>query len=124
MRPRRFRRGKLAPCNALAPRSRRASMRPRRFRRGKPARDGKGIRLSAAASMRPRRFRRGKLAQRGVRLRKRDGFNEAPAIPPGKTGWCEQARPCACRRFNEAPAIPPGKTRFVNGRITFFHPLQ
>ena len=37
-------------------------------------------------------------------------FNEAPAIPPGKTavGLLGPGRPG--RRFNEAPAIPPGKT--------------
>ena len=51
----------------------------------------------------------GKPRERQVRARRRVcGFNEAPAIPPGKPfGPCSHLGICGC--FNEAPAIPPGK---------------
>ena len=45
--------------------------------------------------MRPRRFRRGKRRRRMRVLRVGMGFNEAPAIPPGKTS------PMAARRVAE-----------------------
>ena len=63
--------------------------------------------------MRPRRFRRGKPSPPGSGGDRGPGFNEAPAIPPGKTRRCIASSGRAPRGFNEAPAIPPGKTRWV-----------
>ena len=37
-------------------------------------------------------------------------FNEAPAIPPGKTLGPPPPLCSGVASFNEAPAIPPGKT--------------
>ena len=87
-----------------------ASMRPRRFRRGKRCRAPRSRRRPRLASMRPRRFRRGKRRLRPAGAAPPPGFNEAPAIPPGKTGDGGDAAGGDRSRFNEAPAIPPGKT--------------
>ena len=62
-------------------------MRPRRFRRGKRYGRPRHAARREAASMRPRRFRRGKRGRPAPPPPRRSvGFNEAPAIPPGKTG--------------------------------------
>ena len=60
-------------------------MRPRRFCRGKHV-VAEGIAVPVpVASMRPRRFCRGKLRDRTSRpIAASRGFNEAPAILPGK----------------------------------------
>ena len=66
--------------------------------------------------MRPRRFCRGKqYRSRPSRITRHVGFNEAPAILPGKAGGHVQARRAPIR-FNEAPAILPGKAR-AGGRM-------
>ena len=83
--------------------------------------------------MRPRRFRRGETRASSPPVDVRSGFNEAPAIPPGRARgrgveWypsiTASMRPRRFRRgelarlpgrfavhlsFNEAPAIPPGR---------------
>ena len=83
MRPRRFRRGNPEGNHTLN-RISAASMRPRRFRRGNGVvRLPRSARLSGA-SMRPRRFRRGNILIECSRCTLSGGFNEAPAISPGK----------------------------------------
>ena len=86
-------------------------MRPRRFRRGKP------WRLSDVKEWMDTRFNEAPAIPPGkTRHRRWDesphdaGFNEAPAIPPGKTSRTGDIPPKRRLRFNEAPAIPPGKT--------------
>ena len=110
MRPRRFCRGERAiRCRRDGDRKH-ASMRPRRFCRGE--RDRVAVQpIAIAASMRPRRFCRGEPRPGRRRRRGRSGFNEAPAILPGR-GRCKST-PRSGRRssFNEAPAILPGRGR-------------
>ena len=84
-----------------------ASMRPRRCRRGKV---GLGIfhpDAAKRASMRPRRCRRGKARASAPAAWSAPGFNEAPALPPGKGvrigqrqdgGLPASMRPRRCRR--------------------------
>ena len=100
-----------ARCPANNRRGASASMRPRRFRRGEVYIIAPECQYLFAASMRPRRFRRGERKSRpSRRSRSRRGFNEAPAIPPGR-GRKTIAKRLRRKCFNEAPAIPPGRAR-------------
>ena len=73
-------------------------MRPRRFRRGNLVAERDAKLGEWLASMRPRRFRRGNLGYLMHAENPRIGFNEAPAIPPGKPAMAP------------APMIPVGNT--------------
>ena len=57
-------------------------------------------------------------------LRCRTRFNEAPAIPPGKTIRAAADGADESGRFNEAPAIPPGKTSLPASALALAAPLQ
>ena len=70
------------------------------------------------ASMRPRRFRRGKPSLHVFVANRRRGFNEAPAIPPGKTG-------AAARVRNERRPASMRPRRFRRGKpFTFGRPTM
>ena len=99
-------------------------MRPRRFRRGKPASPAPTRRrwtcFNEAPAIPP-----GKTCPRcGVVHSPRIRFNEAPAIPPGKTRTCTPTRPRRRASFNEAPAIPPGKTGLSREQMAWRRALQ
>ena len=100
MRPRRVCRGNGGRAGR-PPRRGGASMRPRRVCRGNGGFSVAAL-LPVLASMRPRRVCRGKGVRRAQVWRWNQGFNEAPACLPGKSG-----RPAPPRRRRGRASMRP-----------------